>query len=302
MATGQRKKVLKESRGHVNNDDDNLLHNNAVMDYEMDDLYKGNVSSASSIFQAMSRAGGFEARNFADGVDILREMARNKDCTKFLSFVAAPISTGARGIIRDILKNKMFDVVITTCGALDHDIARTYDKYYSGDFRMDDRLLLRKNIHRLGNVLIPMNNYGPLIEEKVQSCLNDMYKEGKREVSSYEIIDYIGSTLDRSSFLYWAHENKIPIIVPGIVDGAVGNQIWLFYQQHKDFKINFLHDQSKISDIVFDAKKTGALMLGGGISKHHTLWWNQFRGGLDYAVYITTASEWDGSLSGALVA
>ncbi len=38
--------------------------------------------------------------------------------------------------------------------------------------------------------------------------------------------------------------------------------------------------------------------MGGGLSKHHTLWWNQYRGGLDYAVYITTASEWDGSLSG----
>ncbi|MEM4057270.1 MAG: deoxyhypusine synthase family protein, partial [Thermoplasmata archaeon] len=38
---------------------------------------------------------------------------------------------------------------------------------------------------------------------------------------------------------------------------------------------------------------------GGGISKHHTIWWNQFKGGLDYAVYITTAEEYDGSLSGA---
>ena len=42
-------------------------------------------------------------------------------------------------------------------------------------------------------------------------------------------------------------------------------------------------------------------MLGGGISKHHTLWWNQYRNGLDFAVYITTAQEFDGSLSGALV-
>ena len=39
--------------------------------------------------------------------------------------------------------------------------------------------------------------------------------------------------------------------------------------------------------------------MGGGISKHHLLWWNQFRDGLDYAVYITTAAEYDGSLSGA---
>jgi deoxyhypusine synthase len=50
---------------------------------------------------------------------------------------------------------------------------------------------------------------------------------------------------------------------------------------------------------VFTAKKTGALIVGGGISKHHTLWWNQFREGLNYVVYISTADEWDGSLSGA---
>ena len=37
-------------------------------------------------------------------------------------------------------------------------------------------------------------------------------------------------------------------------------------------------------------------MIGGGISKHHTLWWNQYREGLDYALYITTAQEFDGSL------
>ncbi|MDO9537717.1 MAG: deoxyhypusine synthase family protein, partial [Thermoplasmata archaeon] len=49
------------------------------------------------------------------------------------------------------------------------------------------------------------------------------------------------------------------------------------------------------------AKKTGALMIGGGISKHHTIWWNQFRSGLDYAVYLTTAVEHDGSLSGARI-
>jgi deoxyhypusine synthase len=201
-----------------------------------------------------------------------------------------------------MVKNKMINVIITTCGALDHDIARTYDNYYAGDFRMDNGMLLENNIHRLGNVLVPMENYGPLIEEKVQKCLKDMYNEGKRNVATYEITDYIGSTLDESSFLYWAHKNKIPVIVPGIVDGAVGSQVWLFYQQHKDVKIDILKDQSKLSNLVFEAKKTGAFMIGGGISKHHTLWWNQFRGGLDYAVYITTASEWDGSLSGALVA
>src|ERR671921_1973449 len=96
-----------------------------------------------SIFSEMANSGGFESRNLAHGVDILRNMISEENCTKFLSFVGSLISTGARGIIRDMLKNQMFDCVITTCGALDHDIARTYDKYYPGDFRMDDSMLLK---------------------------------------------------------------------------------------------------------------------------------------------------------------
>ena len=67
------------------------------------------------------------------------------------------------------------------------------------------------------------------------------------------------------------------------------------------FKLDLFKDEHELNNLVLDAKRTGALMIGGGISKHHTIWWNQFRGGLDYAVYITTADEWDGSLSGARV-
>jgi deoxyhypusine synthase len=71
------------------------------------------------------------------------------------------------------------------------------------------------------------------------------------------------------------------------------------FSQKKKFRINTLEDENKIASMMFDSKKLGALSIGGGISKHHAIWWAQFRGGLDYMVYITTAVEWDGSLSGA---
>jgi deoxyhypusine synthase len=256
------------------------------------------------ILKNMTDSGGFEGRHLANGVEILKKMLNEKNCTRFISFVGALMSTGNRGIVRDMIKNKMFDCIITTCGALDHDIAKSFSSYYEGDFRLDDQFLLKKDIHRLGNILIPNKNYGPLIENKVQPILQKLYHNSKssREFAPSEIIRYIGSHLNKSSFLYWAFKNNVPVFVPGIVDGAVGNQIWLFNQSHKDFKIDILKDQTKLSEIIFDAKKTGAFMMGGGLSKHHTLWWNQYRGGLDYAVYITTASEWDGSLSGAPVA
>jgi deoxyhypusine synthase len=269
-----------------------------VKDYDIDVN-----SDFKHILSNMNDSGGFEGRNLANGITILQNMMNEKNCTKFLSFVGSLISTGNRGIVRDMIKNKMFDCVITTCGSLDHDIARSFSSYYEGDFRLDDNLLLNKNIHRLGNILVPNKNYGPLIENKIQPILQNLYDKTKssKEFSPSEIIKYIGSNLNETSFLYWAFKNDIPVFVPGIVDGAVGNQIWLFNQNHKDFKIDILKDQTKLSELIFDSKMTGAFMMGGGISKHHTLWWNQYRGGLDYAVYITTSSEWDGSLSGALV-
>ena len=253
------------------------------------------------IFEQMSKSGGFESRNLAESLDILTTMIKDDNCQKFLSFVAAIISTGLRGIVKDMLKNKWFNVVITTCGALDHDIARHFSNYNEGSFTLDDVMLAKENIHRLGNVLVPMDSYGPLIEEKMQLFLEEEYSKGTREMSTEDICKMIGSHLGEDSFLYWASKNDIKVIVPGIVDGAVGSQIWMFTQKHADFKLNITKDADTLSGIIFKAKKSGALMLGGGISKHHTLWWNQYRDGLDFAVYITTAQEFDGSSSGALV-
>ena len=267
----------------------------------VEDMSIRNDTRVEKIFEQMSKSGGFESRNLAESLDILTAMIKDDDCQKFLSLVAAIISTGLRGIVKDMIKNKWFNVVITTCGALDHDIARHFSNYNEGSFTLDDAKLADQNIHRLGNVLVPMQSYGPLIEEKMQSFLEEEYNKGTREMSTEDICKMIGSHLGEDSFLYWASKNDIKVIVPGIVDGAVGSQIWMFTQKHADFKLNITKDADTLSGIIFKAKKSGALMLGGGISKHHTLWWNQYREGLDYAVYITTAQECDGSLSGALV-
>ena len=258
-------------------------------------------STPEQIISALADSGGFESINMSLGLDILDEMSKNKECTKFLSCVGAVISTGLRGIICDMMEKNMFDIVITTCGALDHDLARSFADYNSGSFSMDDSDLAKQNIHRLGSVLVPASSYGPLIEEKMQSFLCKEYDSGVRTMSSADITRMIGKYTDKNSFLYWATKNDIPVIVPGIMDGAVGSQIWMFTQSHNDFTLDIIRDSELLSSKIFGAKKSGALMIGGGISKHHTLWWNQYRGGLDYALYLTTASEYDGSLSGALV-
>ena len=257
--------------------------------------------SSNELVKELYESGGFSAKKVAVGVDILEKMVKEKDCVKFLSFPACIVSTGTRGVIKELLKRKLFDVVITTAGTLDHDLARVWKDYFHGTFMADDRELHKKGVNRLGNIFIPLECYGTILEEKMQPILQELFTI-KQKWSTKDLIWEFGKRLEKhgkDSILYWAWKNQIPIYVPGITDGAFGSQLWMYYQEHRDVVIDLFQDEQEISDIVFDAKKTGALIVGGGISKHHTIWWNQFKGGLDHVVYVTTAVEYDGSLSGA---
>ncbi|RLB87165.1 MAG: deoxyhypusine synthase [Deltaproteobacteria bacterium] len=255
------------------------------------------------IVKQLYDSGGFTAKKLAQGVDIIEKMIEDKNCVKFLSFPACICSTGTRGVIKELLKKKLFDVVITTCGTLDHDLARVWENYYHGSFMVDDKELYKKGINRLGNIFIPNKSYGIVLEKKIQPILAELYKI-KQKWSTKELVWKFGKQLEKEknkeeSIVYWAYKNKIPMFIPGITDGAFGSQIWMYYQEHRDFTIDLLKDEQELSDIIFNSKKTGALIIGGGISKHHTIWWAQYRDGLDYTVYVTTAVEYDGSLSGA---
>jgi len=266
----------------------------AVEDYELSE-----GMPVDELVLQMEKAWGFTAGKLALGVRILENMVKDSSCVKFLSFTGNLVATGTRGVLKELVKRKLVDVIITTCGTLDHDIARSWKDYYKGSFQMDDAKLRKKGINRLGNVLVPNESYGVIIEQKMQTLLQSLWKEGIKEMTTHQLCHEMGKRIcNESSILYWASKNNIPVYVPGITDGAVGYHLWLFSQDH-DFRVNLLKDSGELNDCVFTAKKTGALLVGGGISKHHTLWWNQFREGLNYAVYISTAVEWDGSLSGA---
>jgi deoxyhypusine synthase len=227
-------------------------------------------------------------------------MLGDKNSYNYLSFPADIVSTGLRGALASSVK--YFDAIITTCGTFDHDIARAHGGIYSkGTFEVNDNDLLHEGIYRLGNVFIGKDEYGLKVEESFNKIMNDIYtsRDYKKEYSPSELAFEFGKRMtDQGSIIRQAYLNKVPIFTPGIVDGAFGTQLTLFSQDH-DFSLNVLKDELELSNLSFDNKTTGALMVGGGISKHHVIWWNQFKGGLDYAIYVTTASQYDGSLSGA---
>jgi deoxyhypusine synthase len=264
------------------------------------------TDSTDRLVRQLDDAGGFTAQDVGLAANIMEKMFREAaagKCVNFLSFPACIVSTGTRGVLVELLRKKRVQAVITASGTLDYDLARLWKNYYHGSFQADDVELHRKGINRIGNVFAPLDSYGLILEKKMQPMLEELYKE-RKVFSTHELVWAFGEKIAkerkaRESITYWAWKNKIPVFIPGITDGGFGSQLYFFWQDHREFRVDLFADEDKLAEIVFDAPKTGALILGGGISKHHTIWWNQFRGGLDYAVGVTSASEYDGSLSGA---
>jgi len=269
----------------------------------VEDLNITENTTIKELISQFSEAGGFSASKVAKAAKIIKNMQSDKDCFKILSHPACIVSTGTRGLIRDLVKNKKIDAIMTTCGTLDHDLARLWKDYYQGSFMMNDKELHKKGINRLGNVLVPNECYGEVLEDNLQPIIKKLHAE-RKEWSVHELIWAFGEAIKdekgaEDSIIYWAWKNKIPVYLPGPLDGAWGAQLWNYWQMNKDFKLNLFEDDQDFYVRVTEAKKAGAIMLGGGISKHHVIWFNQFRDGLDYAVQVSTAVEYDGSLSGA---
>ena len=103
---------------------------------------------------------------------------------------------------------------------------------------------------------------------------------------------------DDNSFVATAARNNVPIFAPGLIDSMMGLQLWIFSQDH-DFVVDAVADMHYLSDIVFDSPKVGAILLGGGLTKHYTLASNVIKGGLDAAIQITMDRPEAGSLGGA---
>ncbi len=239
---------------------------------------------------------GFQATNVGRASEIIRRM-REEKATIFLTFTANMVASGLRGLFAEMCRRKMVDAIITTGGSLDHDLIRSAKEYELGDFVMDDSKLHRRGTNRIGNILVKNECY-VYLEGFMKEVFDELHSGGKA-VSPSEIAMAIGKRTKPDSFLYWCSKNRIPVFSPGITDSAIGLQAYFYKQRRKDFAIDVTKDMPALAQLSLNAEKSGGIVLGGGISKHHAMGVNLLRGGFDYAVYVTTSSPWDGSLSGA---
>ena len=245
---------------------------------------------------------GFQASHLSQAVEIVNKMIAD-EAFIFLGYTSNLVSSGLRDIFRYLTEHKKVDVIVTTAGGIEEDIIKCLGDFILGDFNADGRTLREKGINRIGNIYAPNNRY-VAFEEFIQPLLKEIYEEQKRTgkiICSSDLIWKLGERINnKDSICYWAWKNKIKIYCPALTDGALGDNIYFFSLKNSDFKIDIVEDIKKLNNMTIGLKKSGVIILGTGVVKHAILNANMLRNGADYAVYINTSQEYDGSDAGTL--
>ncbi|MBU2612389.1 MAG: deoxyhypusine synthase [Nanoarchaeota archaeon] len=245
---------------------------------------------------------GIQASNFSKSVEIINEMIEKKAFI-YLGYTSNMVTSGIREIVRYLAENKKVNVLVTTAGGIEEDIIKCLGDFKLGSFNANGEELREKGINRAGNIFIPNSRYCDF-EDFIMPIFEEFYKlqkETGKVVTPSELIWKLGEKIDnRDSIYFWANKNKIPVFCPAITDGSLGDMVYFFKSKHPDFLIDVAQDIWELNNTTFGPDETGIIALGGGAVKHSICNANMFRNGANYAVYINTAQEFDGSDSGAL--
>ncbi|KAI0235179.1 Deoxyhypusine synthase [Lamellibrachia satsuma] len=270
------------------------------------------------------KTSGFQATNFGLAVDEINKMIQKKleplpssagdemnlspcgrqktNCTIFLGFTSNMISSGVRDCIRYLVQHNMVDCVVATAGGIEEDFIKCMAPTYVGKFELKGRDLRKRGINRIGNLLVPNNNYCAF-EDWIMPILDQMLLEQKEQGIVWtpsKMIARLGKEIDNpDSVYYWCYKNNIPVFSPALTDGSIGDMIYFHSYKNPGLILDIVEDIRRLNSQAVYAQNTGMIILGGGLMKHHICNANLMRNGADFCVFVNTANEFDGSDSGA---
>ena len=247
----------------------------------------------------MSKIGVIGAGRIGKAVDIVSEMFSNPDYTVFITLSGPLTHGGLRLVFSDLIKEGYVNAVVSNGANIVGDLIESMgEHHYIGKSDADDKELWNEGINRAYDIYFEGKVFEKL-EVFVYKILDNIPESKRVDTSINGLLQEIGIRLtDNDSFLKNAALCNVPIFSPGFLDSMLGIPLWM-YSKQKKLVINPLKDFDRFSDMVFESKKSGAIILGGGTPKHHTQYMHTLKEGLDAAVQISSARPEDGSLSGA---
>jgi len=251
-----------------------------------------------------------QARNIYKCANVFKKMLQDKaQPTVYLGLAGPLIAAGLRDVIRNMIKLKMVDVVVSTGAIIYQDIyqARGF-KHYIGNPDADDRTLDRLYIDRIYDTYVDDEKFWDT--DNWIGKVADTMKPGN--YSSREFIDSLGSRLnDEDSIVRTAYKNGVPIFAPALNDSSIGIGLTGHYHKCKRNKnpgvhIDSIQDNYEITQTIVNSKKTAAIYIAGGVPKNYIndavvmgYIFNKDTGGHSYAFQLTTDVPHWGGLSGS---
>ena len=236
---------------------------------------------------------------FGRAATILAEMFSDQNYSNFISLAGPIIPGGLRTLIVDLVDQRLIDGIVTTGANVTHDMLEALGhRHLVGSETLNDAKLKRLGLSRIYDLLVEQKAIEHL-EKTTYRMLNRISESKRRNIATYELLWEFGKQLrDNHSILHTAQKRSVPIFCPGIFDSMLGLNLWT-YSRLDPLMINPFKDFSKLVDMTYETKKVGAVILGGGMPKHHVLIANSYRGGVDAAIQITLDRPEGGGASGA---
>lgn len=252
-----------------------------------------------TFLDSMEKVGVLGAGRLGRTAGIIQRMFDDSECFTFLSMSGPMVPGGLRKVVSQLVEGGKIDAIVTSGANIVHDLVEAYGgAHYRVPVGKDDYELREAGMGRIADIYVKEEDFEKF-EKGIYEFLDGLPEEKMTTLAPSEFLRELGLTQkDDSSILKQAALRDIPIFSPGLMDSMLGFHLYT-YSTTKKLSLDFVKDLRILGEIVTQTKKTGAIMLGGGLTKHFTMGSTILKGGLNIAVQITLDRPEGGSLGGA---
>lgn len=257
------------------------------------------IKDVRSFLEATDKVGVLGAGRLGRTAGIIQRMFEDPECFTFLSMSGPMVPGGLRKIISHLVRTGKVDAIVTSGANIVHDLVEAYGgAHYRVPAEKDDYELREAGMGRIADIYVKEEDFEKF-EKGIYDFLDSLPQEKMTSLAPSEFLTELGCTIDDTdSILKQAAMKGVPIFSPGMMDSMLGFHLYT-YSTTKQLALDFVKDLRILGELVTQTKKTGAIMLGGGLTKHFTMGSTILKGGLNMAVQITLDRPEGGSLGGA---
>ena len=253
---------------------------------------------------------GYNARQLGEAAKLYCKMIED-DATICLTVAGAMTPVGFGGLFKTLIERGFVDWIVSTGANVYHEDHFAWDlPVKQGHFDVDDMILYEKDIVRIRDVFIKGENtltaQDRITEQMAKTNFNTPF-------TTAEFSNIMGkfskekSKHPEKSFVVSAYDYDVPIYISTLKDSSLALDMVRLRLKNKIFNLDLVREIIEQAAIVYHAKKTGIVEIGGGVPKNTAQQTGPIldqildfgHGGQNYIIQLTDARPDTGGLSGA---